>query len=379
MNIETRIDSRLWQIIQSSYENRNYTGAILDAIYFLGDLIREKAGLESDGVTLVGKAFGGKTPKLKVNKLQSESDWNIQKGLEQILRGVYQSIRNPRSHKKYTDTAEDAQAIILFINYLIRIIEQSKTPFTKSAFLDRVFDPDFVTSDRYAELLVKEIPKNQRLEVFIEVYRKKETGDRYNLKFFVHALLKLLKQEEKSQVYGLVSDELNSTNDEDAIRHILKIFPSSCWEHYDEAGRLRIENKLIKDIKNGQYEKTTSRCIGGAGALGTWATNISEHFLLKDQLVSTLLFKLESPYRTHQDYVFTYFISDSFNLMDQPTQGLVRVFTKGLKNGDKRFYDAMRGQLLFGSKEWKKAFGELVENFVESEETIYIPEDDIPF
>lgn len=377
MNIETKIDSRLWQVLQSSYENRNYTGAILDAIYFLGDLIREKAGLESDGVILVGKAFGGKTPKLKVNKLQSESDWNIQKGLEQILRGVYQTIRNPRSHKKHTDTPEDAQAIILFINYLVRIIDQSKTPFTKSAFLDRVFDPDFVKNDRYAELLVKEIPKNQRFEVLIEVYRKKETGDRQRLKFFVHSLLKQLKQEVKAQVYELVSEDLNSTNDEDIIRDILTILPDSYWEHYSEAGRLRIENKLIQDIGGGRYEQTTNRCI--SGALGTWATGISEHFLLKNELITTLLSKLESPDRCHQDYVFKYFIYKLFLLVGSPIQRIVRVFTEGLENGDKRFYDAIHGKLMFGSKEWKRAFGELVENFVECEQPINIPEDEIPF
>jgi len=78
MNLESKIEERLWKMIQNSYEDRNYTGAIHDAIYFLSDLIREKSGLESDGVSLIGQAFGGKSPKLKVNKLQSESDKNIQ-------------------------------------------------------------------------------------------------------------------------------------------------------------------------------------------------------------------------------------------------------------------------------------------------------------
>jgi uncharacterized protein (TIGR02391 family) len=69
---------------------------------------------------LVGQAFGGKTPKLRVNKLQTESDQDIQKGTENLLLGLYQSIRNPRSHGKLTDTKEDADAIILFIIGLTR-------------------------------------------------------------------------------------------------------------------------------------------------------------------------------------------------------------------------------------------------------------------
>jgi len=154
MNVEAVLDTRLWQAVQNSYESGNYTGAILDALHFLSNLIREKTGLESDGVALAGQAFGGKSPKLKVNKLQSESDKNVQRGIEQLVRGIYQGIRNPRSHEKYTDSEKDAEAIILFINYLIKTIEQSKSPFTKSDFLKRVFDPDFVRNERYAKLLV---------------------------------------------------------------------------------------------------------------------------------------------------------------------------------------------------------------------------------
>jgi hypothetical protein len=81
MNIETRIDKRLWDAIRSSYENRNFTGSIQDSIYFLSDLIREKSGLEGDGATLVGQAFGGSSPLLKVNRLKTENDKNVQKGI----------------------------------------------------------------------------------------------------------------------------------------------------------------------------------------------------------------------------------------------------------------------------------------------------------
>ncbi len=150
MNLQTKIDERLWQMLQNSYENRNYTGAILDSIYFLSDLIREKTGLTSDGVSLIGQALGGKSPKLKVNKLQSESEKNIQVGIAQILRGIYQAIRNPRSHEKWNDSKDNADAIILFINHLVNIIDESKPPFTKNEFIDRVFDPNFVIKEKYA-------------------------------------------------------------------------------------------------------------------------------------------------------------------------------------------------------------------------------------
>ena len=55
MNLQTKVEQKLWNAVKSNYENRNFTGAILDAIYFLNDLIRDKTGLQSDGVALVGQ------------------------------------------------------------------------------------------------------------------------------------------------------------------------------------------------------------------------------------------------------------------------------------------------------------------------------------
>jgi uncharacterized protein (TIGR02391 family) len=110
MNLETRLESRLWDAVQASVEARNYKSAILDAIHFLTDTIRERSGLEGDGVALVGAAFGGASPKLKVNRLQTESELNVQKGVESLLRGLYQAVRNPRAHEGVADSEPDRQS-----------------------------------------------------------------------------------------------------------------------------------------------------------------------------------------------------------------------------------------------------------------------------
>lgn len=375
MNLETKLDPRLWQFIQNSYENRNFTAAIIDALHFLSDLIREKSGLESDGAALIGNAFGGRSPKLKVNKLQSDSDWNVQKGIEQILRGIYQSIRNPRSHRRYNDKPEDADAIILFTNYLMGIIDQAKTPFSKDLFINSVFDPDFAENERYAELLVKKIPPKQRIEIFIDVYRAKEEADRDKLRYFIHALLKKLTKEEMSQVYEIVSEELEHTNDEGTIRSILTIFPSSCWKHYEEIGRLRIENKLIESIRSGRYQEEPKKFL--SGALGTWATDIFEHFLLKEELMNALYHKLGWGERLEKDYVFNYFFYDMIE--EEPKQRMINILVKGLKDGNKSYYEKVKYLIEFRGEPWKEALKESFDNFAEFEPTPDIPEDDIPF
>lgn len=379
MSLETVIDPRLWEAVKSNYEDRDYTGAILDAMHFLSDLLRGKSGANGDGVALIGQALGGKNPLLKINRLQTETEKSIQSGIEQIMRGMYQAIRNPRSHEKYDDSKENSDAIIMFLNYLVRIVDKSSAPFSKSVFMKRVFDPDFVESDRYATLLVKEIPVKQRLDICIDVYRQKESGIGKKLRFFFHALHKRMDKQERTEFYRIVSDELKETNDEAAIRTTIQILPHQCWEKYSEQARLRIENKLIQSIKDGRFDKRTQECLGGA--LGTWANGIHKYFRLKSSLVNALIDKLESTDRLQQNYTFRYFFECLPNLLSKPTRRLQLVILKGLNSGDKRFYDAISYRIMVGPEEWRKVFSEAYNKFKEKplrdeEET---PEEDIPF
>lgn len=375
MNIETILDQRLWQAVQSTYNDRNFTGAILDAIYCLSDLIREKTGLQSDGTALIGQAFGGKSPKLKVNKLQTESEKNIQAGVEQILRGFYQAIRNPRSHGKHEDKQGDADAIIMFINFLIDIIDQSKAPFTKSEFIKRVFDSHFVEKERYAQLLASEIPPKKRLEVMLEIFRNRETGDGKKLKYFVNALLPQLAKEDQVDFYATISEELNFADTDSAIRTILQIFPD-CFIHLSEAARLRTENKLIECIGQGLYNKKTRKC--SAGALGTWAMHCCKQFLLKDDLVKTLTNKLKSDYPEQYEYVFNFFWDDLIELTQPIPPFLKYTIQTKLKAGNKDFYHKIDFEKQYGASDWAKAFEEELESFKEKSEETFA-DDEVPF
>lgn len=378
MNIETSIDERLRSAIQSTYTDRNFTGAILDAIYCLSDLIREKTGLASDGVALVGQALGGKAPKIKVNKLETESERNVQAGLEQILRGLYQAVRNPRSHGKHVDKQEDADAIILFINYLIHIIDASKSPFTKSEFLKRVFDPHFVEKERYAELLASEVPPKYRLEVMLDVFRSRETGEGKKLTYFVSALLPKLTKEQKADLYSAMSQELQVTDSEAAIRTIIQIFPDDTLEHLEESARLRTENKLIQSIAEGAYNEALARC--NAGALGTWANSCCDHFLLKEEILNAIAKKLSSTNPEEQAYVFRFFWDALVKLAKPPSKRLVFVIKTELKKGNKTLHDKLVDEHMFGDAEWADTFKAEMEAFKEQQPTPDLAaDDDIPF
>jgi len=363
MNLEGKISERLWIEVKSNYEARNFTNAILDSIYFLSDLIREKTGLEADGVSLVGQAFGGKNPKLKINKLQTESEQNVQSGIEHILRGVYQAFRNPRSHEKFTDNQDDAASIIVFIDYLVKIIDQSKSPFSITDFVPRVFDLSFVTTERYSALLIEEIPVKQKLNVFLEVFRKRETGDCEKLKHFLLPLFEKLLPEEQAQVLDFVSDEFKTTDSESSIRTAIQVLRVDCWVNLSEVARMRIENKFISSVKDGRYIEAAKKCKGGA--FGTWSTGLFAHFSLKNQMASALTLKLFSKDRMEQDYVFRFFFHHLGELMPQPSKYFVAQLKQALKNGDRRFYDAL--EVPFGEPSaYYEAVKQEMEEFKES-------------
>jgi uncharacterized protein (TIGR02391 family) len=339
LNLETKITSELWASIRTNYDKRDFTGAILDAFHFLSDLIRKKSGAEGDGAALIGSAFGGASPKIKLNKLQTESEQSIQRGMEMTLRGMYQTFRNPRSHEKFSDTDEDAQVIIVFIGYMVRQLDLAKSQFSREDFLKRVMDPDFFPDPRYSDLVVSEIPAGQLLEVFLDIYRVKTTGKIENLRYFFNSLLPKLNIDQLEQAYEVISEELKTADDETTIRYIVGSLGAQCWENIHEAARLRIEHRLIKSIKEGRHDAKRGRTLDGS--LGTWITCIFRKMLLKQEALKAIYSALSSKNTERENYVFKYLLTSSIALSEHTPFGYDELFTQKIAEGDERFYDAV--------------------------------------
>ena len=304
--------------------------------------------------------------------MQTESDRNIQKGTENLLLGLYQSVRNPRSHGKHVDTKEDADAIILFINYLLKIIGGAKGTFSKNDFLDRVFDPSFVKKTRYADLLVQRIPPKQRLDVMIEVYRRKEEGEIDKLKLFGQTLVAKLDEDEISALAEVVSEGLTTTNSDKSVRFSTEMFPIEFWTRLDESAKLRTENTFLESITEGEYITSSDKCI--KGALGTWCGEHLDVFLMKDDFIWVLLRKLNSSNRNEQDYVFKYFSDPLLSTLSK-MQGTslakfaVSMIDRYVKAGDKRFCELADYAVQVYEGFWKDALKESIDKFQEVEPT----------
>jgi uncharacterized protein (TIGR02391 family) len=377
MNVETNISEGLWQEIRQNYEEGRFTDAIKDAMFHLSEIIREKANLEGDGLQLVGDAFGGSTPRIRVTKLQSENEKNIQRGVEAILRGLYQAVRNPRSHEKYTDSKQDADAILLFVDYLLRVISQSRAQFTLETYLPRVFDNSFVQNRQYADLLTSEIPAKRCMEVMLAVLQKKEQGDGAKLLYFFRSLLARLEQSEQAETYQRISEELQLSDEFVTIRTVIQILEPSHWPKLQVAARMRIENKLIESIAEGAYNQATGKC--SPGGLGTWATRLFPFFTLKSQAANAIMSRLFSDSVQAQDYALKFLGTSLPSLLPVPSERLKKHLIEKLNKGDKRFYDLV-GVFDFAADDaaWTEPFKDSMAKFVAAEEPA--PEqDDVPF
>lgn len=108
------------------YINGHLREAVLNSVIVVFDLIRTRTKLREDGDRLVSKALSLGDPYLVLSEIETESGQNDQKGFMQILKGVYQGIRNPKAHSLNHDLTEEKAAQYLVLSSLLaRRIEEA--------------------------------------------------------------------------------------------------------------------------------------------------------------------------------------------------------------------------------------------------------------
>ncbi|HDR8179119.1 TIGR02391 family protein [Bacillus cereus] len=365
MDLKISIEQDLWEVIEKNYQNESYSSAILDAMHLLTETIRNKTGLEGDGSSLIGQAFGGENPKIQLNKLQTESEKNVQKGMQEILRGLYTAIRNPRSHDKYSDSKKEADSIIYFIGYLLGMINKSKVNFEETTFLTRVFDKYYVKNEEYSDLLVGEIPKRKRVNVAISVILKREEGDAQSLRYFMNSLFNKLEENDISRVYKVVSEELMYKSLENDINKFLHILPPRYWNKVEKAVKMRIEGMLYENVKSGRYDASSNQCR--SGGIGTWIE--AEHFMNFQDFgnwMYMLMRKLEGD-DEEKKYVERYFWQTICKTNKKSVNFWLEMYLRsGLKQKDKAIVEKLKAEIEYEKEHlWWEVFKEELKDFPE--------------
>lgn len=109
------------------FKGGHYANAIEDACKVLDFLVKMKSKRsDPSGTELMQLVFSPKTPLLKFNEQQNESEKSEQQGMMYLYSGAMMAFRNPRAHGLLNDDPVVALEIIGFVNFLAKALDRAK-------------------------------------------------------------------------------------------------------------------------------------------------------------------------------------------------------------------------------------------------------------
>ena len=119
------------QFCRAELVSDNYFHAVLEATKSIADKIRVRTGLTYDGTVLIDRAFGGDTPMLAINSLQTESEKSEQRGFVNLVKGVFGMFRNVTAHEArihWSMGKADAEDLLSLASLIHRRIDAAHRP-----------------------------------------------------------------------------------------------------------------------------------------------------------------------------------------------------------------------------------------------------------
>jgi hypothetical protein len=257
------------------------------------------------------------------------------------------------------------------------IIEKSEEPFVLSRFIESIFDPDFVKSQHYAELLVEKIPTNKRFDTLVAIYREKLKGDIYNVGLVIRALIAKLPEDQIKQYMEIVSEELGTITDGNSFAYNLHLLPPNLWEQLAEISKLRAENRVIKAIREGEVYGEKIR----HGGLATWAKAHFQNFTLREQIGLEFIEKLESPILSSNHYVTGFFLLQLPNVIFSLPQirRCIKAISNSVRQGDERIRNTLVMNIRSLPDKWQTWFAESLSDLTDEHNPEIYLSDGSPF
>lgn len=98
----------------------NYFHASFEAVKSIAQRIRDMASVEKDGNELIDLAFSTRSPIIKINQLQTDTERSEHIGLSNFIKGLFGMIRNPTAHEpkvKFEITEAEAIDYLTMVSY----------------------------------------------------------------------------------------------------------------------------------------------------------------------------------------------------------------------------------------------------------------------
>lgn len=110
------------------FDDGHYSEAVENACKVLDMLVKIRS-LRTDpsGTELMQLVFSPKTPLLRFNDQQNDSERSEQQGMMFLYAGAMLALRNPRAHGFVQDHPENAVEYMSFLNMLAKALDRTKT------------------------------------------------------------------------------------------------------------------------------------------------------------------------------------------------------------------------------------------------------------
>lgn len=129
-----RVHENILQFCTPELVSNDYFHAVLEATKSVAQKVRDRTGVPLDGAALFTRVFGGQTPLLAINSLQTAAELFEQRGFVTLLIGAFGVFRNPTAHAPrlvWSMDEQDALDLLSLASYLHRRIDgASRTPWS---------------------------------------------------------------------------------------------------------------------------------------------------------------------------------------------------------------------------------------------------------
>ena len=106
----------------------NYFHAVLEAVKGVAQRLRDMTGLANDGADLINQSLSTKSPIIAINSLRTDTEVSEQKGIANLIVGVFGAIRNPAAHAPkivWAMPEQDAVDVLGILSYVHRKLDNA--------------------------------------------------------------------------------------------------------------------------------------------------------------------------------------------------------------------------------------------------------------
>jgi hypothetical protein len=148
------------------------------------------------------------------------------------------------------------------------------------------------------------------------------------------------------------------------------------WPKIAEAARLRIENKLIRDIERGEIlldGRTT-------GSLGTWGGRFMKSFSLREEAANVLITKLEDTDADDRHYVARFFMGRLPEILTDESEKrrAIRAISAAIHNSDANVRESIIAHVRQFPSVWQTEIAESLADVTDASNPAVVLDDGTP-